>query len=78
MKSITNYPDELKNKTESDFKSAELLGVTSKTISNWSKGKTKPPKAVFLYLSLIKGDLSHVEKQWRVLKLSHGGGIPRG
>lgn len=43
--------------------------VGIRTVKNWEQGKSNPPRAVFLCLSLCAGDLSFLGKYWNGYKL---------
>jgi len=48
---------------------AELFEVNLKTVKKW-RSTRKPPRAVFLYLKLLAGELSGVHKNWHGFRLS--------
>jgi len=43
---------------------ARLFEVNQRTVKNWQSGKTKPPKAVFLYLGIYCGQLDFLGPAW--------------
>lgn len=43
---------------------ARLFDVNPRTVKNWQSGKTKPPKAVFLYLAIYCGQLDFLGPSW--------------
>jgi transcriptional regulator with XRE-family HTH domain len=43
---------------------ATLFDVSDRTVKGWDQGK-KPPRAVFLYLWVLTGQLDHLGKDWK-------------
>jgi transcriptional regulator with XRE-family HTH domain len=48
----------------SQKKTAEICGVTIKTIRNWESGKTKTPISAIKLIGIFSGKLDFVDKTW--------------
>ncbi len=47
----------------------KIFEVHRRTVRNWEKGKNKPPRAVFLWLLVLDGELEVLGGQWRGFRL---------
>jgi hypothetical protein len=46
-----------------------VFEVNRRTVDNWEREKSKPPRAFFLYLSITTGELSFLDKAWKGFKI---------
>lgn len=47
----------------------KVFDVHRRTVKNWEKGSTTPPKAVFLYLAISVGELDFLGSAWSGFKI---------
>jgi hypothetical protein len=48
---------------------AQLFEVCKRTVRYWDSGQHKPPKAVFLYLSIRTGHLGFLGSKWQGFRI---------
>lgn len=52
---------------------ARALGVSRRTVTRWETGEITPPRAAWLALRLLAGDLGANHPDWHGWTLRHGG-----